>query len=668
MALIDLKTDLKSLKYGKDRVGGGYSGQPFVQKPLPKNLSQTGNTGGFDFLLRGGTLVAQSTLDDTSRLTQLLLGLKTLQGPLFTVKQLELSRTAVRTQVSQGALNGGGYNPLKTIEQAIENSIGGHLAKQQIGDRTYFEVVKNLPEEKNRLIELTGALIDMKSIQTDVLSYKGGPGAFRGKGTTHIRLSDQRTGENNAQYGRYVTLVKDPKLQINYLQYNSGQQRPVELDYIYYVSKDLKGITGGSVEAITKFARNQATGEYSLINSLAKTSNSTLIISGSSLVQTGTRNLGINSDLSTKYTQQVAEDKSKKRKFYYTPASETYRDSLANPAQKLLFQAGTIQADGTNLSVGTTPVPKTLFTKLDLQTTTPEKDTAVIVPQDFRKRTSLRPQSADYTRYNRPATFNNGDPGRRNINRNIDPSKATNGKGIGVDKINFVKLGEQKLQDDLIPFYFKIYNADANNSSTFIQFRALLNGISDDFAPEWSSTRFMGRGENFYTYDGFERTFSFSFDVYAQSRPELLRIYQKLNYLASAMAPSYSGAGFMRGTFMELTIGDYIVNTPGILEGIKFDIDDDSPWETGRDQTGRDLQQGNKLPHIINVTNLSFKPIHNFVPQLGSSFISLGPEGQGYTETGTGGGESTEDATWGTGAEWDAYYKKRIATNDPAFR
>ncbi len=628
MALVDLKTNLKSLKYGKDRVGGGYSGQPFVQKPLPKNLSQTGNTGGFDFLLRGGTLVAQSTLNDTSRLTQLLLGLKTLQGPLFTVKQLELSRTGVRTQVSQGALNGGGYNPLKTIEQAIENSIGGHLAKQQIGDRTYFEVVKNLPQEKNRLIELTGALIDTKSIKTDVLSYKGGPGAYRGKGTTYIRLGDQRTGENNLQYSRYITLIKDPKLQINYLKYSSGQQRPVELDYIYYISKDLKGIEGGSIEDKTKFVRNSVTGEYSLVDSLAKTSYNTLIVSGSDLVQTGTRNLGVNPNLSTKYTQQVIKDKREKKKFYYTPTSETYKKDIKNPLYKTLFRTGTINDDGTNSSVGTIIKPTTLFTKSDLETTIPEKDTAVTVPQDFRKKTSLSPQSADYIKYNRIVTFNNGDPGRKNINRNIDPSEATDGKGIGVDKINFTKLGEQKLQDDFIPFYFKIFNG---NESKFIQFRALINGMSDDFKPEWTDTRFMGRGENFYTYSGFERTLSFNFDVYAQSRPELLRIYQKLNYLASAMAPSYTG-GFMKATFIELTIGDYIVDTTGILEGIKFDIDDNSPWETGRDQTGKDLQQGNKLPHIINVTSLTFKPIHKFVPQLGSHFISLGSRGQGYKE------------------------------------
>ena len=57
MGLIDLKTDLKSLKYGRDKAGGGSSGQPFVQKPLPTSLSQTGNTGGFDSLVRGGVIL-----------------------------------------------------------------------------------------------------------------------------------------------------------------------------------------------------------------------------------------------------------------------------------------------------------------------------------------------------------------------------------------------------------------------------------------------------------------------------------------------------------------------------------------------------------------------------------------------------------------------------------
>jgi hypothetical protein len=73
MALIDLQTDLKSLKYSKDRIGGGTSGQPFIQKPIPDSFSAVGNTGGLDVLTRGGTLAIGKTADDVSRLSKLLL-------------------------------------------------------------------------------------------------------------------------------------------------------------------------------------------------------------------------------------------------------------------------------------------------------------------------------------------------------------------------------------------------------------------------------------------------------------------------------------------------------------------------------------------------------------------------------------------------------------------
>jgi hypothetical protein len=57
MAIVDLKTNLKSLRYGKDRPFGGSSNQPYVTRDIEVNDSEVGRTGGPDFLLRGGTLV-----------------------------------------------------------------------------------------------------------------------------------------------------------------------------------------------------------------------------------------------------------------------------------------------------------------------------------------------------------------------------------------------------------------------------------------------------------------------------------------------------------------------------------------------------------------------------------------------------------------------------------
>ena len=52
MGLIDLKTNLKSLKYGNDRPGGGSSGQPYIVTPIPEGYIGSKP----DFLLRQGAL------------------------------------------------------------------------------------------------------------------------------------------------------------------------------------------------------------------------------------------------------------------------------------------------------------------------------------------------------------------------------------------------------------------------------------------------------------------------------------------------------------------------------------------------------------------------------------------------------------------------------------
>ena len=72
MPLKDLKTDLKSLKYGKDRLKEGSSEQPYVTKDInDAKPSAPGLTAANkDFLLRGGTAAATSAVDDGVRLVK----------------------------------------------------------------------------------------------------------------------------------------------------------------------------------------------------------------------------------------------------------------------------------------------------------------------------------------------------------------------------------------------------------------------------------------------------------------------------------------------------------------------------------------------------------------------------------------------------------------------
>ena len=231
-----------------------------------------------------------------------------------------------------------------------------------------------------------------------------------------------------------------------------------------------------------------------------------------------------------------------------------------------------------------------------------------------------------YLTNNRQTTFGMSDPGLRNKNVS-DISALTSSTSI--DKINtsFVyksnTVSSSLSESDLIPFYFQVVNNDDPSKYEFIHFRAYLDNLGDNFSGNWQSFKYSGRGENFYIYDSFQRSINFGFTVAMESRIEQSPQYQKLNYLASLTAPDYSqNTGFMRGCFVKMTIGDYLMQVPGFLTSVNYNISNNIPWDIARDAEGKLLTDGTKiLPNVITAT-VSFTPVHNFIPQKGANFIS----------------------------------------------
>ena len=240
--------------------------------------------------------------------------------------------------------------------------------------------------------------------------------------------------------------------------------------------------------------------------------------------------------------------------------------------------------------------------------------------------------SSDYENFNRQKTYVLGDPGRR-----FPRTKGFKGNEDTKDKINWrpiydssIGVTEDFKNQDIIPFYISVLNPDNSKEETYIHFRAFIEGgISDTYNAEWSPIKYMGRGENFYNYNGFGRKISLKFVVHAQSQLEQDMMYKKLNYLASLMAPNYSnnGNGFMRGNIIKLTIGDYLTEVPGILNGLSFNISENYTWDIGRNQDGK--KDGLALPHLISVDGFDFTPIHSFIPKTDrdARFISMGETG-----------------------------------------
>jgi hypothetical protein len=146
-----------------------------------------------------------------------------------------------------------------------------------------------------------------------------------------------------------------------------------------------------------------------------------------------------------------------------------------------------------------------------------------------------------------------------------------------------------------------------------MHFRAFIDSFSDSYSGDWASTKYLGRGENFYNYTGFNRTISLSWTVVAQSKEELMPMYKKLNYLASNLMPDYSNNGYMRGPLLQLTMGGYLYEQVGFFTSLTYEIPSESTWEIGIDDAGNSDDTVKELSHMIKVQS-SFTPIHNFVP------------------------------------------------------
>lgn len=185
---------------------------------------------------------------------------------------------------------------------------------------------------------------------------------------------------------------------------------------------------------------------------------------------------------------------------------------------------------------------------------------------------------------------------------------------------------------DLIDFYFtghRLTGAGKGKEAEVIVFRAALKNISDSSSPSWNSNKILGRADPVYLYGGFERSVSFDFDVFINSRDEFKAVYRKLNALMGFTAPHYDGAGYMQAPIMRLNIGHLFRKTPGFLSSLSYTFDNTTyTWETAK--LDNDLKAGSdgnsfgvlQLPKFISVS-VQYTIIGNYRPQKNGVFYNL---------------------------------------------
>jgi len=634
---------MKSLKFGNDRIGGGSSNEPYIKTSIPDKIGEFGFLNE-DFILRGGSKAITDSATDVVRLGKYFADSKNPSGLLFIIKQNLLSRTAVRTQAS-GLLNEGIYTPLSTLSQAGVNAFGGHLNKQGLNPfaglglkgtytpNQYWDAARKsntsntgsisstitldapeLPIEQieaglnaipvvnetiiqkpNRTLGLYGDLIISDSPnKINILSYGGGPGSDLGIGKTNIRFATDnfgaplRTGVNNSfavsnpslLYGN-ATIVRD-HVSTEYLTYD-GIYLPIPTE----LNKNINRFIGAS----SALGYNIPTGSL--------TDNSLISVTSPYLENKVYTDIGSDNKFDVKLDNG------------FFPNSN---NTNAYTQTDLRAIVGGLAGSDINVSQST-------YVGSSLNT----------IPKDFRvllrdTQNKKIPKAPDYATKNIAERVNLGDPGVGFKDITSYSSGDGAASSTSYDKINHLPIytsdglnGNATFEgdkNDLVKFAISVIDTKTNNVKN-IHFRAFLDQINDTFSADWNPTKYIGRGENFYTYNGFDRKVSLSWTVAAQSKIELIPMYKKLNYLASICAPNYSENGYMQGNIVKLTVGGYFYNQPGIITGFSYQMNDDNAtWEIGINDEGESDNSVKELPHLIKVTGFNFIPIHEFVPKL----------------------------------------------------
>ena len=310
-----------------------------------------------------------------------------------------------------------------------------------------------------------------------------------------------------------------------------------------------------------------------------------------------------------------------------------------SPAQSqiLNYQGGPGSVYGIGSTIikrATSTIPAKAYSKIALtyqqiaeQNTRQDTDNPLIAQvQDFRgflrdSQGSSEVAWGDYEKYSSEKNFQIGNPGT-----NVYPRITYNSViAPAIDELNrsspfYYNAATQTPWDangnmkDMIKFAFECMSNDYPGDAVGLVFRAFLDGsIQDSNTAAYNSFKYLGRGETFRVYQGFDRNISFAFKILVQTRSEMQPLYRKLNHLISQVYPDYSPAqSFMRGSVVKLTIGDYLYRVPGFLDSVNVTLGTDVGWEILLGQY--DESDVAQLPFVVDV-NCTFKPILNILPR-----------------------------------------------------
>ena len=660
--LIDLQTDLKSLRYGNDK--------PYITKNIG---DAPGSRIGME---------VQARIDDTSRIAQMLIdkpGLRFI-GNQALLQQVDIQGKLQKARDKKTTLGGKIFEQVKGTVLNTAKIVGSTLAQVPVnGTGTHFVYGFRTdtylsPATTNSFTQFFGAG-----------GVEGAPLALRGEvipvsklGTTPEGTQLAETTARPEQLGQLhigikgdITPLEQPvikpfreedqkKKAKNSTKDNisnaltgsaiplSGTQSETTLasKSIGISNQTTGSITSGEI-AIKPFEQSGYEGKKR--SKLSTENNIANALTGSAINLSGAVETTVTPGVKTKQNLITGSLSNKDVKYDLgdngVDTGEVYTSTSTYTGKDAAYNIGATLSGSYTIPTGG-PVPTDLVVGMSIQDsknkpqyekshTDPTTNRVYTEGNKYYEEQKNRKIGDSQKNVIREKRVGLGDQSKRNKS---GVAYYTNPTDDEIDQINYLDVTTVRPEGagvgrDLAKLYFEIITPDAQ--PRFLYFRAFIDNFDDGYTADWQAHKYVGRAENFYTYGGFDRDITLSFKVAAATRVEMKPLYKKMVYLASATAPTYGGmmTKYMRGTFAKMTVGSYLDQVPGVITSVKYNLIEEMPWEIAMGQPEGVEPEAQVLPMGMQCA-VTFKPIHTFAPQTGlyPYFTNANEEPRYFTE------------------------------------
>jgi hypothetical protein len=562
MALLDLKTDLKSIKYGQDRPDGGSSGQPYIQtdiNDIDRGFNQLRLNKFDEGLIRGGVIGStNAAVTDTLRIGKFLTDAP--KGPLFIVKQVGLQLSNPKLETRKLPTTTGFLGVVANLANTISNIVPGPTRIYNLGINTLAQVpINHLGGHivRHGLLPVQDEKTKYEAVVTD--NNKNGNNRLLKIYNSFNKSNENPTLKNSNKLDKFINSI------ISIATTKKINPSSLVIDSYIGGPSSTYGIGTTLIRSYAPYTRTKEEGDED-----KKNPSKTII--GINYINT----LGVSSDYFT---------------INYPNDAVATENNISNDGNTITYPTA-IKYSPTS----TTSVAKyiELQNKIEKQNKLTQSYydgniTGSFTSSISSKDSFITHNSKNYRYYGDKQTVS-GSFGSKVIYNNTEVYS--------------------RKDADILTVIFRAINpfSDYTNTETIKErwaFSAYINGFRDSFDATWNETNYVGRAESFYIYNKFKRSVSFNLQIPCFNKVELFKKHRALGQLASTTAGSYNNNNLLGGVILQLNVGNYIVGEYAILNSINYEIPNDSAW---------DVSSNALLAMNINAS-FNFNIIHKQLPQ-----------------------------------------------------